>query len=165
LPYRFDTSLLPDAIPAVFELAGAHVAEDALPPVVHFDQCVVAFVGFMPAAEPAFWLALPPRFAELLFVVELVVAELFFCCPGAFAEFAGLGAGEAGSAAVAGVAWEFPFPLPLSAPFPLPLPARAEPVSAARAIASTIVPQIPVRLVISFSPHIRTTLPQCSYGL
>jgi hypothetical protein len=39
---------LPDATPAVFELAGAHVADDALPPVVHFAPCVVALVGFIP---------------------------------------------------------------------------------------------------------------------
>jgi len=140
---------LPDAIPAVFELAGVQVTEEPLPPVVHFAPCVVALVGFMPEAGPAFWLALP-------FVV--VPEELdFFVCPGAFAEFSGAGAGEACSAA--GLAWELP--LPLAAPFPLPLPARAEPVNAARAIVSTTAPRIPVRLVISFSPRIRTTLPQC----
>jgi hypothetical protein len=59
LPYRFDTSDLPEAIPAVLELDGAQVTEEPLPPVVQLVLCVVAFVGFIPAAEPAFWLALP----------------------------------------------------------------------------------------------------------
>jgi hypothetical protein len=66
--------------------------------------------------------------------------------PGAFPEFPGDVASGAGCAA--GVAWELPFP------------ARAEPVNAARTIASTTVPSTPVvRLVISFSPRIRRIYP------
>ena len=127
-----------------------------------------------PAIDGEFWSALPPPFVELDFdlpcadvvdagVEPVEAGSVFFVCPGAFAEFHGAGAGDAGCAA--GVDWELSLPLPLPPPFPLPLPARAELVNAARAIASTAAPKIPVRLLISFSPRIRMTLPQCLYGL
>jgi len=50
------------------------------PPVEQVVPFDVAFVGFIPACAPAFWVALPPPLA-------CVEAESFFTCPGAFAEF------------------------------------------------------------------------------
>jgi hypothetical protein len=110
LPYRFET----------FGLA----------PTVVCVLCAVAFVGFTPAIDGEFWLALPPPFAvappEPLFFawpglvealpppLDVVLADDVLSFPGAFAEFPG--AGEAGC--VAGAAWELPLPLPWPAPFP-----------------------------------------------
>ena len=54
LPYRFETSDLPDATPAVLPAAGGHVADELLPPVEQKVCLDVAFVGFIPACEPAF---------------------------------------------------------------------------------------------------------------
>jgi hypothetical protein len=77
LPYRFETSDLPEAMPAVFPALGVQVADEPLPPVLHSVLCVVAFVGFIPDCVPAFWAALP-------FVVEralpFVVALDFALC-------------------------------------------------------------------------------------
>jgi hypothetical protein len=139
---------LPEAIPAVFPAIGVHVAAEAVPPVEHFAPCVVAFVGFIPACEPAFWPALPfVAGAPLGFAVD----DDVLLCPGAFAEFPGAGESDWESGCVAGFGWELPWPLPWPPPFPLPLPARAEPANATRTTVSTIAPTIPARFVISFS--------------
>src|SRR5207249_5060061 len=142
LPYRFDASFVPTCAAAVFELAGAHVTAEPLPPVVHDVSFDVLFVGFMPAVVAELALALP-LFAELALADD--VESLLW--PGAFPEFpgeVGLGAG------CAEVAWEFP----------LPLLASAVPTNALRTIISTAVPKIAaVPFVISFSPRRRTVYP------
>jgi hypothetical protein len=72
-----ETSDLPDATPAVFPAVGAHVTDEPPPPVVQNVCFEVAFVGFIPACDPAFWLALP-------FVGADGVADAepdFFPCP------------------------------------------------------------------------------------
>jgi hypothetical protein len=135
LPYRFDASLVPTCAAAVFELAGAHVTAEPLPPAVHDVSFDVLFVGFTPAVVAEFWLALDG--VSLLW-------------PGAFPELPG--DAEAGS--VAALAWEFAVLLPL------PLPARAEPENAVRKIASVAMPATAAeRLIIPVLSCIRALYP------